>query len=100
MSLPTWLRGSAPGYGRPVPLTKSAAMVTIRSRDGMRRVSLRPALDPSATSMRPIPGWRADACTNDRAADHLAGCRSCSNLANDIVRKVLAARTPDLAMAA
>lgn len=61
MALPGWLRGSAASYGRPVAMRGPGGMVTIRSRTGSRRVSVRPAFDPMATSMTPVPGWTTDA---------------------------------------
>jgi hypothetical protein len=73
MTLPSWLRGSAPSYGRPIPLG-SGGTVVIRStpvgafKPSGRRVSVRPAPDPLAVSMSPVPGWRADAAPLARAA--------------------------------
>jgi hypothetical protein len=39
--------------------TARGGFVTIKSREGSRRVSIAPAFDPEATSMRPLVGWQA-----------------------------------------
>lgn len=68
MSRP-WVPG-VPGYGKPGP--KVGGMVTISSlvdgRIRKRRVSIAPAFDPNATSMVPLPGWRAASTPARKAA--------------------------------
>ena len=54
-----------PGYGK--YFTGKGAMVTIRSRDGSRRVSIKPAFDPMADTMTPPATCYCGGCTAARA---------------------------------
>lgn len=63
MALDAWVRPLAP---IPSPANrKTTGTVVIRwvdaatNRPRSKRVSIRPAFDPLAVSMRPIPGWTA-----------------------------------------
>lgn len=62
--------GYDPGMGK--PFTGKGGMVTISSRVGdrivKRRVTVAPVFDPNATTMVPIPGWRAASIPARKAA--------------------------------